>query len=226
MNAPYFMGNGGVDTPSTAYTTAVLSRVLQAGQVQQPLKLVNGFVTNILPTICAQLKLRRSPWSILSEKNLSANDFFTIRFCLASFSISLISKALSDDELFPTMQLSFQFTFSRTASFILLMYSLIEFQPIVILTSKYMKETRIGIGSPVVWMTNEVAMHHNMKIKYHLPKVVWQGCSLGITLLRRASRPVRATRYAKIMWNGQTQDMQEYLENAKVYSRDQKEGSG
>ena len=38
---------------------------------------------------------------------------------------------------------------------------------------KYKNEMIMGNGSPFVWISNELAIHQNMKIRYHRPKVVW-----------------------------------------------------
>lgn len=50
INIPYFIGNAGVETLSTAYIVAS-SGVLYAGQVKHPEKVVAGFVTIDLPNI-------------------------------------------------------------------------------------------------------------------------------------------------------------------------------
>ena len=56
---------------------------------------------------------------------------------------------------------------------ILEVWTLIAFHPIVMLNNKYKNEIIIGKGNPLVWISSEDAMHQNINIKYHLPKAAW-----------------------------------------------------
>lgn len=193
INAPSFMGKAGVDWLSTAQAVVPITVDLQAGQVQHPEKLVKGLVTIVLPNIWAQLKANITPWSILVEKSLYLNVLLARMQFLYSVYITFRSIGGSY-ALLKSNSLILMFIFYLTSFASLLVYTLMAFHPIVILNSKYKKDTSIGIGSPVLCMTKEDAIHQSIKIKYHLPKVQWYGLSLPTTLLRSARKPLKTTR--------------------------------